>query len=318
LPNAHLQTDTISQSRGCVVKVLSEDKSAVLVAADLTPVINAMLIQLKAFPASIHHLGQACLGAVLIQALTDTDEDEKIEIQWQSTGPFGNLYADVLGTGKIRGTIQNLRAEVDSLKASMGPGLLQVRRSNQQAVLSTGIVASKGVVAEDLRIFLEQSEQKTCAINLQVAFSIAKDPHDGTEVLVVSDAFGFMLHLLPTESPELRDRLMKVWDHRISMLGPLNEWSLPQDSEKSVRAIIEWLTVGSKPTQLKKYPVEFYCSCSVDRIQRAIALLTPREKKWILTREDEAGESEVEKVSVNCEFCGKTYAIEKNDLLEKS
>ena len=223
--------DSNMNESGFVRKSISEDGRAVIVTADLTPVLRKIIKQLGAFPASFNHLGQACLGAVLIQALSDTDEEEKLELQWQSTGPFGNLYADALGTGKIRGTIQNLQANVESLKISMGQGLLQVRKLDSHNIKSTGIVESTGWVAGDLKTFLEQSEQKTCAINLHVGFEILSDPVTKLEELQIAEAFGFMIHVLPTDTEDEKTKLLQLWDHRHKMLGPLNEWALPINPE---------------------------------------------------------------------------------------
>jgi redox-regulated HSP33 family molecular chaperone len=301
---------------GFLRKSLSEDRSAVIVAADLTPVLQKILKQLKAFPPSFAHLGKACLGAVLMQALSDTDDQEKLELQWQMSGPFGNLYADALGTGKIRGTIQNLRAEVDSFQLSLGKGLFQVRRTVGDNIKNTGIIESKGSVPEDLKNFLEQSEQKTCDLHLNVAFEIGQNTDTGEEELLVSDGFGFLIHILPTDTEEQKQKMRELWDHRMKMLGPIHEWSLPADPESATRAITEWLTVGSKPLPLKKFPIEDFCTCSVDRIQRAIGLLTTREKQWIFSENSSETEGSLggETISINCEFCGKNYIIRKEEI----
>ncbi len=298
--------------QGFLRKVLSEDKTAVISAVDLTPILQSRVDQTDDFPASLNHLGQGCLGAVLLQSLSDTDENEKVELQWQSTGPFGNLYADALGTGRIRGTIQKPKAEVASLKVSLGPGIFQVRRSQGKDLKSTGLVQSTGRVAQDLVAYLRQSEQKICGLNLHVGMEMSEKENR----LIVSGAVAFIIHVLPSEGSKMESaELSELWEHRMRVMGPLNEWKLPDAPEESTRSMIEWLTVGSKPLPLRSYPIAAYCTCSEERAARAVGLLTTREKNWILSGEGKPSEKKnSETVEINCEYCGAVYKLSRENI----
>jgi redox-regulated HSP33 family molecular chaperone len=299
-----LKTEDFAK-RGYLRKALSEDKTAVISAIDLTPVVQEMLDRCDDFPASLNHRAQACLGALLLQSLSDTDENEKFELQWHSTGDFGNLFADALGTGRIRSTIQRPKAEVASLKVSLGPGVLQIRRSLGTALKSNGLVQSKGWVAQDLVAYLRQSEQRNCGLNLHVGF----EEQSGQEKLKVQAAVGFLIHVLPVDhqmhSSSDPLELSELWDHRMKIMGPLSEWKLPSDPQASTQSMIEWLTVGSKPLALQSYPIGLYCTCSEERAARAVGLLTPREKNWMLKDHNE------EVFEVNCEYCGAVYKLKR-------
>lgn len=261
--------------------------------------------RLGCFPPSLKHLGQGLLGASLVHALSDLNDNEKMEFQWRTSGPFGHLYADVLGSGKLRGTIGNSKAEIFDFSQGLGSGLLQVRRSRDQGSVSTGLVQAKGSVAEDLVQYLQDSEQKPCALNLHV--KLEWDPEaeklGKATPFRVSQAVGYLIHVLPQDTEAKRDAYCDLWAQRMKVMGPLSEWAIPEDSQSALRFMLDLLTVGSKPSFAKPVSLELYCTCSEDRAKRALALLSSQERKSLLETKAKGS------VELKCEYCGSTYSV---------
>jgi molecular chaperone Hsp33 len=291
---------------GASVKALSEDHSAVIVAVEGRELVSELGRRLKAFPASLRHLGQALLGVTLLQAMSDATEDEKIEVQWHTPGAFGNLYADSLGTGRLRGTIQDPQAEIFDFSEGLGEGLLQVRRTKPGGLTTTGLVEASGSVAEDLVSYLQDSEQRSCGmrLNVKIERDLEAEARGDERPFKVTQAAGYLVHVLPQDDEKKKESLLQLWHQRMKVMGPLSEWAIPADSEEALRFMVHLLTVGSKPQYEKVVPLEIYCTCSEERAKRALALLSPRDRRD-LTPDAQS----TKPIDLTCEYCGRTYLI---------
>jgi molecular chaperone Hsp33 len=291
---------------GTSIKALSEDHSAVIVAVEGRELVSELGRRLKAFPASLRHLGQALLGVTLLQAMSDAMDDEKIELQWHTPGAFGNLYADSLGTGRLRGTIQEPQAEIFDFSEGLGEGLLQVRRTKPGGVTTTGLVEARGSVAEDLVSYLQDSEQRSCGmrLNVKIERDLEVEARGDERPFKVTQAAGYLVHVLPQNDEKTKEAFLQLWHQRMNVMGPLSEWAIPADSEEALRFMIHLLTVGSKPQYEKPVSLGIYCTCSEERAKRALALLSPRDRKD-LTPDDKSAKP----IDLTCEYCGRTYLI---------
>jgi len=287
---------------GAAIKALSEDKSAVIVAVEARELVAEIARRLKTYPVSLKHLGQALLGVTLLQLMSDTDDNEKVELQWQVAGSFGNLYADSLGSGRLRATIQQPQAEVFDFSEGLGAGLLQVRRTKPGGLSTNGLVSAVGSVAEDIVTYLQDSEQRSCGmrLNVKVERDLEAEERGDQFPFKVTQAAGYLVHVLPQIDPKLKEAYLQLWNQRMKVMGPLSEWAIPEDSEEALRFMVHLLTVGSKPEYFETVPLQLYCTCSEDRAKRALALLSHRERKDLVSDKT---------VDLKCEYCGHTYLI---------
>jgi molecular chaperone Hsp33 len=294
---------------GNFVKALSEDRSALIVAVEAREMVGELGRRLRAFPPSLRHLGQGVIGATLVQAMSDTDENEKLELQWRVAGAFGHLYADVLGTGRLRATIHRPQAEVFDFSEGLGAGLLQVRKTQPGGLTTTGLVEAEGRVAEDLVKYLLDSEQRSCGIRLNVKIErdLEAESRGDPFPFRVTQAAGYLVHVLPQNDPAQREAYVQLWHQRMGVMGPLSEWALPENSDEAVHFMVDLLTVGSKPQYFATAPIDLYCTCSEDRAKRALTLLSPRERRDLATAD--ALQTSSDKVEVTCEYCGQAYRI---------
>lgn len=288
-----------------LIKALSEDQSAVIVAIEARALIQEISDRLLPYPPALRHLAQAIIGAGLLQGLSDWEDDEKLELQWSTVGPFGSLCADVLGSGKVRGSLANLRPDVFDFEQGLGSGLLQVRRRSLGGVTTTGLVEAKGNVVEDLLSYLKESEQKYCSlqIHIQIEWDQEAENKGTSQPFKIVDAVGYLIHILPQDSEVQQSAFVELWKQRMNIMGPLSEWAIPKDSSEATKFMIELLTVGSKPKMSSPKSIMLYCTCNEERAKRAIALLNSDDRKSILLDSNE------NTIDLKCEFCGKNYRI---------
>lgn len=293
---------------GSLKKALSARAEALLIAVDATESINELMLRQMVYPPSMYHLGQAALAALLMQALSDSDDHERVDFQWKIEGPFGNLMAESLGAGKYRASIGNAQTDEDTFGKSLGPGILQVRRSNSEGrQIAAGIIESKGGVAEDLAEYLERSEQKACAVGLYV--KVAWDESRGKDFpFRIERAVGYLVHVLPTSSEAEQRMHLAMWDKHLKELGPLSQWELPDDPVATTSTMFSFMTGRQENPEVYSSPVQIFCPCSESRIFKAVELLTAREKNWLI-----AGQENEENVEVSCEFCGEVYTLAKGE-----
>ena len=177
------------------------------------------------------------------------------------------------------------RADVPNLTTPLGEGLLQVRRT--RGVVTTGIVPAKGNVTLDILEYLEKSEQKNCAMNLWVDI---QSRETSESPFYVRRALGYAVHVVPLRTLEEQNRSLYLWDKHIDSLGPLHKWVLGDDPTKDM---LSFVTAEFNPRIIFDQSVTFFCTCSEERAERALAIA-----------DETSGE-------VRCEFCGKVYLLKK-------
>jgi redox-regulated HSP33 family molecular chaperone len=281
-----------------ILKTLSQDKEAVVIALDAKDTAAESMLRLHTTPPSMLHLGQAMLGGLLMQALPDRVEDERLGLQWSVEGPFGNLAVDCITRHSVRGTIGIPQAQVMSLREPLGNGLLQVRRwrTKKQGEIATGIVQASGNVITDLLFYLEQSEQKLCAMNVFVDLEYleADLPENSFRV---RRALGYLVHVLPAQNPQDTDRRLWAWHQHLESLRGISQWELAASSP--TMDMLRFLTGEKHPTLTHQNPVVFECSCNESRAERALAL----------SESGASAESPSTGLLVTCEFCGQRYTF---------
>lgn len=285
-------------------KCITRDAEAVILVIEATQLIQDTIDRIGSWPTASVHLGQAMMGVLLVQALSEDDEPEKVSFQWKAEGPFGDLFVEARNFGEVRGTILNPQAPVLDLKTGLGQGLLQVRRTKRNTV--TGIVSSVGDVSLDIVEYLEKSEQRSCGMNLSVQLAWDSTPNSKSKVKV-KHAVGYLIDVLPQKQKFEFDRNLLRWDRQMRALGPLSEWLLePSPSEN----ILKILSGEEHPRVVMSQRVKFSCSCSRDRAEAALAFAdTQIEKEGRAKQKDITSYEEEEEIRVRCEFCGKVYLL---------
>jgi molecular chaperone Hsp33 len=289
-----------------LVKAISANQEAVIYALDATQLVQESMERLSSYPPATKHVGQAMMASVLLQALTDSETNETLSLQWMCQGPFGHCFAEARNYGEVRGTIAEPQAPITDYETGLGEGLLQVRRG-RGPVATTSVVKAKGNVSLDVVEYLEQSEQKNCGIGLSV--QIGWDEND-KDKFKVTEAWGYLVHILPQPNEQKMNEALLRWDRQMEALGPVSKWGLRP--EHTTLDMVRLLTSEAEPKLVMNQRVVFACNCSEERAARALALLeTQEEKEGVHHQEPET--------EIRCEFCGRTYHVKagKSDEFKK-
>lgn len=283
-------------SNDVLQKAISGNGEAVIFVLDATSLVQESMERIEAWPPATKHLGQAMMAALLLQALGDSDVNDTFSLQWTCEGPFGHLFAEARNFGEVRGTIQRPRAPVPDYDTGLGPGLLQIRRS-QNRIGTTSIVNSGGVVSSDVVEYLEKSEQKNCGINLSVVLDWEDDSRTRFRV---RSAHAYLLHILPQPTEAKLNEALLRWNRQMEALGPISRWLLRED--QITTDMVRLILGEEEPKLVMTQRVAFKCNCDVNRAARALALLEVQEEK-------EGTFQEAATTDIRCEYCGKTYTV---------
>lgn len=283
-------------SKDVLQKAISSNGEAVVYVLDATDLVQESMERLEAWPPATKHLGQAMMASLLLQALGDSDVNDSFSLQWTCKGPFGHLFAEARNFGEVRGTIQYPRPAVSDYETGLGPGLLQIRRS-QSRIGTTSIVNSTGIVSSDVVEYLEKSEQKNCGINFSVV--VDWDDQERTRFRVRS-ALAYLLHILPQPTEAKLNESLLRWNRQMEALGPISRWLLREDQATS--DMLRLILGETEPKIVMTQRVAFRCNCDVHRAARALALLEVQEER-------EGTFQEAPETEIRCEYCGKVYKV---------
>jgi molecular chaperone Hsp33 len=272
-----------------LLRTLSQDGGITVRALEATRVVAEAAQRHATGPLVTVALGRVLMGAILLGA--GGKHDETVQLRFRGNGPLRTLLAIADAGAHVKGYATRLRAELDpssGVAQAIGLGDLAVVRHrpgwNQPY---TGIVPIvHGEIAQDLALYLTESEQMPSAVALGVQL-------DGTGE--VTAAAGYLAQALPGAAEEMRERL------------EANVESLPSPSHlvrggEGARAIAERLLHGMGLRELEAREARFLCGCTRERVIRAVALLGKEEVEELRV----AGVP----IEVRCEFCAERYEID--------
>jgi len=274
-----------------LVRTVSRDGGLAVRALVATQLVTDAAKRHSTAPTATAALGRTLMGAILLA--TGSKDDETLQIQVRGQGEVGTIMAIADGTGKVRGYASNpaahrpLRNGKLDVGGIVGLGVLAVVRYHPSwREPYSGIVPLvSGEIAEDLALYLLESEQTPSALALGVFVG-----PDGTP----EAAGGYLVQALPgateTELDELATRIAGLPAPTELVRGGLTADDL-----------LDRLLGGDRSRERHRIEPSFTCRCSLDRIQQAVTLLGREETRQIAA----AGES----LSVRCEFCGELYTL---------
>jgi len=247
-------------------------------------------------PVASIALGRALMGALLLAA--GTKSGETTQVQLRGRGPLRGVTAIGTPEGDVRGYVKYVDLEALAgleVGAAIGRGLLSVvrHRPGWREPYSGYVPLVSGEVAEDLAHYLNESEQTRSA----VALGVDLDDEGG-----VRAAGGYLVQALPEASEDLLDELSERIERLEKPTQLLARGLTARDIAAEVLGTRELRACGS-------VPVQFACDCSVERIERAIMLLSEEDIDELL--------DEGKPLEVTCHFCAESYRIAPESLRER-
>lgn len=241
-------------------------------------------------PVAAGLLGEACAAAVLFTGHTKVDG--RLSIQLRSHAALRTLFAECTAAGTLRGIAQledgrdapRILRELgeDALLAITieNPGLDPREPQRYQSLVSLDAES----LAEAFEDYFRQSEQLP------------------TRLLLVSDgqrAAGLMLQKLPGDEGDADG-----WNRVGALFDTLSDEELLATPP---HLLIHRLFHEEAPERMAERPLRFGCSCSRERVSAMLQSLG----------EEEALAALVDGIAeVRCEFCGKQYQFDANQIAE--
>lgn len=265
-------------------------------ACDTTQLVTEACRRHDVGPTAAAALGRALTGAILLAALLK--DDQSVTLRFEGSGPLGRIVAEAGYNGWARGYVAEPQADVPLRKgkidvaAGLGrAGFLTVTKDigmKQKYEGTVQLVSSE--IGEDIAYYLSESEQIPSAIGLGVYL----EPDGG-----IAAAGGFLVQSLPPADEELIAGIERRINALTSVTDMLREGKAPGDILAILFAAIPHRTTAHTA-------LSYSCSCSREKMQRAVFSLGNAEIKSLL--DSESG------VEVQCEFCRDSYRFAREDL----
>ena len=282
-----------------IIRCITSDGAIMAAAIDSTDIVYTAQQLHKLSAVSSAALGRLLTASSLMGVMLK-QENASITLKINGGGPIGNVVAVSDSHGICRGYVDHpqvelpLRADgkLDVGGAVGNTGRLGVIRDLGQGEPYAGQVELvSGEIAEDISSYYAVSEQvpTVCALGVLV-------DRESRQVLL---AGGLLIQLLPGADEQAIERLEK----NVAVLEPVTTMLA---KGMTVEEICASALDGFTTETLVVMPVHYGCTCSRERVLRALSTLAPDE---ILSLADEKGYAEA-----NCHYCGKKYQISLDEL----
>ena len=270
------------------------DAGIALVAAIATDLVREIRDRHDLWPTAAAAVGRLATGAALFGA--NLKGNERISLQIAGDGPLGNIAADSWlldeRTEGVRGYARNPRVDLPidargkfDVARAIGTGSLQVTHSSDVGQPYVGVVPlSSGEIAEDLAVYLAQSEQ----IRSVVALGVLANPNG------VLAAGGILARALPGAD----DRALAELERRAVAMPPITQLV---SGGASVDGLLHELAGGWELRSAHSMAIRFACLCNRAKVE-AVLMGLGADELLQLTRERDRTEAV-------CEYCKTRYVF---------
>lgn len=248
-------------------------------------------------------LGRLLTAGVMMGSMMKNDTDV-LTLQISGDGPLGGITVTADSQGNVKGYVQDpdvmlppKNGKLD-VGGAVGIGLLTVIKDmGLKEPYSGQTILVTSEIAEDLTYYFANSEQVPSSVGLGVLME-----KDNT----VKCAGGFIVQLMPFAEERVISRLEENVGKITSVTKLLEEGYTPQ-------RLLEELTEGLDLEITDTMPARFYCNCSKERVERAVASIGEKDIREMI--------GEGKDIEVKCHFCNTayTYSVEElKSILERS
>jgi molecular chaperone Hsp33 len=250
-------------------------------------------------PTSAALLAQGYAAAALAAALQK--ELTQLNLQLECDGPLRGLLVDAGSDGSLRGYAKNpflnvelTRSEYHWRPALGNSGFLSMLREHKKGEFYRSSIELKHFdIARDLEEFFRISEQVPTAVELALA------PAENEPLGVVA---GVLLQALPGADPTELEKLAEAIRREQRLLAALSGLGF----SPSAKRLCEALFPGLELEQLSEVPIKLQCTCSKERVLRALQTMGREELEDLLAKDGKA--------EADCQFCGRHYLVGPDEL----
>jgi molecular chaperone Hsp33 len=279
-----------------VFSAISEDGSVKITACTARNIVNDLMIMhtMTAVPADA--IGRTVACALMMS--NGMQAEQTCQITFNADGPLRGVVAISDGVGNVRGYVGSPMLGDIELSEAVGQGMVQVVKNHPDwSNPYNGITSIRhGDIDRDIGAYLAESEQRSCA--LAAATSI--------NGILCTAAGGYLIEQLPNATPET---LARVEKNLATLVEKDGSDKLPANlllNGVTPLEIAETILDGLGMVPLQQILPKFQCSCSSERLIRALRLIPRKEVDEILEEE--------EKIEARCDFCGTTYSLGPDEI----
>ncbi len=252
--------------------------------------------QLHATAAEL--LAEALCAGALMASLQK--EKTRLNLQLECDGLLRGLFVDAESQGAVRGYVKNPFVEVQGEKGPFrwrpalgNSGYLSVLRDLGNGEFYRSSVELQAFdLGADLTRFFQTSEQVATELVLAVA------PTSGEPL---GAAAGVLLQALPSGD---KDALRAL---AAELKGPAGlEAKLAAEPQSTAAHLGQRLFAGRALDVLSRWPLEFKCNCSREKVVGALATLTQADLTEMLEKDGKA--------EATCQFCAARYEVGPEEL----
>ena len=247
-------------------------------------------------PVATAALGRLLTAGVMMGSMMKNDTDV-LTLQINGDGPLGGITVTADSQGNVKGYVQNpdvilppKNGKLD-VGGAVGIGLLTVIKDmGLKEPYSGQTILVTSEIAEDVTYYFANSEQVPSSVGLGVLME-----KDNT----VKCAGGFIVQLMPFAEEKVISRLEENVGKITSVTKLLEEGYTPQQ-------LLSDLTEGLDLEVTDTMPARFYCNCSKERVERAVASIGAKDIQEMI--------DEGKDIEVKCHFCNTAYNYSVDEL----
>lgn len=254
-------------------------------------------------PVATAALGRLLTAGAMMGSMMKNDTDV-LTLQINGDGPIGGITVTADSKGDVKGYVQNpdvilppKNGKLD-VGGAVGIGLLTVIKDmGLKEPYSGQTILVTSEIAEDLTYYFANSEQVPSSVGLGVLME-----KDNT----VKCAGGFIVQLMPFAEEETISRLEEN-------VGKITSVTKLLDAGYTPEQLLGDLTQGLGLEITDTMPTRFYCGCSKERVESAVASIGEKDIREMI--------EEGKDIEVKCDFCNTTYNFtvdELKDILKRA
>lgn len=280
-----------------MIRATAADNQIRAFAATTRDTVQAAVSAHGLSPVAAAGLGRLMTGGVMMGSMMK-GEDDLLTLQILSDGPMGGITVTADPNGKVKGYVNNPHVLLPAnekgkldVGTAVGAGTLRVMKDmglKEPYVGQTELVS--GEIAEDLTYYFAASEQVPSSVALGVLMN-----KDNT----VAQAGGFIIQLMPFAEESVIATLEEKIQSFTSITSVLSQGKTPE-------MILEGLLQDMDLQINDKSPVEFFCNCSRERVEKVLISMGRKELTEII--------QDGKPIELNCHFCNKKYQFTVEDL----
>jgi molecular chaperone Hsp33 len=252
--------------------------------------------------ASASLMAEALTVGALLAALQKSES--RVNLQLECDGPLRGLFVDADTTGVLRGYAKNplvshlgSEGEYHWRPALGNKGFLSVLRDLGGGEYYRSAVELESFdLTKDMERYFSMSDQLPTRLYLTVLPGVSDGTHEPLGTVV-----GLLLQPLPDGDQaafrQLGDRMARDFESTVKA-----------HAGQGATALLKALVPQPDLEVMSRYPVSFTCSCSKERVKRALMILGREELEDILATEGEA--------KADCHFCTTHYVVTGEEIRE--